>query len=186
MEPIATPPVEYGTAQTGLPPLLPPDLAPPMDPPSHHRFPGAMLGSGAVGLTGLIVIAVASLHLFHAAPPSPAATIGHIALTAVRPVASPAPAGGPVPQTQVSFPAGTATVSIEVNSGTGAGRAPVEILVSGGAPPVTVGDHDYILDSSGETLIALNAPGGTFAPGDYTVTISSSGATIGSTAFEVR
>jgi hypothetical protein len=187
MEPIATPLVEHGTAPaSALPPLMPPDVAPPMDPPGHHRFPAKMLGSGVVGLTGVIVIAVAALHLFHAAPPAPAPTTHQIALTAVRPVASSAPAGGPVPPTQVSFPSGTGTVSIEVNSGTTSGQAPVEILVSGGQPPVTVIDHEYVLDSSGATLIALTAPGGTFAPADYTVTISSNGATLGSTAFQVR
>jgi len=188
MEPITAPLVEHATGlSNALPPLMPPDVAPPMDPPAHHRFPAKILGSGVVGLIGVIVIAVAALHLFQAAPPAPTtATTDQIALTAVRPVASAAPAGGPVPPTQVSFPSGTGTVSIEVDSGTTSGRAPVEILVSGGQPLVEVSDHDYVLDSSGATLIALTAPGGTFAPGDYTVTISSSGATIGSTAFEVR
>jgi hypothetical protein len=185
MEPIATPVVERGMAPpNGLPPLLPPEVAPPMDPPAHHRFPAKLLGSGVVGLSGVIVIAVAGLHIFHAAPVAPAATTDQIALTAVRPVASSVP--GPVPPTQVSFPSGTGTVSIEVNSGSTSGQAPVEILVVGGQPPVTVSDHDYVLDSSGATLIALTSPGGTFAPGDYSVTISSNGATIGSTAFEVR
>jgi hypothetical protein len=187
MEPIATPLVEHGTAPANaLPPLMPPDVAPPMDPPSHHHFPAKVLGSGVLGLIGLIVIAVAGLHLFHAAPPTRAPATDQIALTAVRPVAASPPAGGQVPPTQVSFPSGTGTVSIEVSSGTTSGQAPVEILVSGGQPPVTVSDHDYVLDASGATLIALTAPGGTFAPGDYSVTISSNGATIGSTAFEVR
>ncbi len=187
MEVIATPVAERGTAPaSALPPLMPPDVAPPMDPPAHHRFPAKLLGSGVVGLAGIVVIAIATLHLFHAAPPPPAATTDQIALTAVRPVSSSGPAGGLAPPTQVSFPSGTATVSIEVSSGTASGQAPVEILVSGGAPPVTVSDHDYVLDSSGATLIALTAPGATFAPGDYTVTISSNGATLGSTAFEVR
>lgn len=186
-EPIAAAVVERGVGPSNaLPPLLPPDMAPPMDPPSHHHVPAGIVGWGVVGLTGLIVVAVTALHLFQAPPPTPTATTDHIALTAVRPVASSPPAGGPVPPTQVSFPSGTATVSVEVNSGTTSGRAPVEILVSGGQPPVTVSDHDYVLDSSGATLIALTSPGGTFAPGDYTVTISSSGATLGSTVFEVR
>lgn len=187
MEPIATPLVEHGAGlPNAMPPLLPPDLAPPMPPPAYHGFPAKIVGAGIVGATGLIVIAVAALHLFHAAPPAPTATPDHVALTAVRPVAFSAPAGGPVPPTQVSFPAGTATVSIEVNSGTTSGQAPVEILVSGGEPAVTVSDHDYVLDLSGATLIALTAPGGTFAPGDYTVTLSSDGDLLGSTAFEVR
>ena len=138
MEPIATPLVEHGAGlPNAMPPLLPPDLAPPMPPPAYHGFPAKIVGAGIVGATGLIVIAVAALHLFHAAPPAPTATPDHVALTAVRPVAFSAPAGGPVPPTQVSFPAGTATVSIEVNSGTTSGQAPVEIVVSGGEPAVT-------------------------------------------------
>ncbi|MGA7987200.1 MAG: hypothetical protein WCB51_02245 [Candidatus Dormiibacterota bacterium] len=186
MEPIATPLVEQGAPPANaLPPLMPPDVAPPMDPPAHHRFPAKLLGSGVVGI-GVVVVAVGGLHLFRPPAPAPAPTAGQIALTAVRPVSSSAPAGGPVPPTQVSFPSGTGTVSIEVNSGTTSGQAPVEIVVSGGEPAVTVSDHDYVLDPSGATLIALTAPSGTFAPGDYQVTISSNGAALGSTAFEVR
>ena len=44
-------------------------------------------------------------------------------------------------------------------------------------------DHEYVLDASGNTLIPLTPASGTFAPGDYTVTIISNGATVGSTAF---
>jgi hypothetical protein len=51
---------------------------------------------------------------------------------------------------------------------------------------VTVSDHNYVLNTSGATLIALTPPAGTYAPGNYTVVISSNGDTIGSTAFDVR
>ena len=61
-------------------------------------------------------------------------------------------AAGAVPATQVSFPAGTSTVSIEVEPAGGRGQAPVEIVVSVGQPAATIIDNNYILDSSGATL----------------------------------
>jgi hypothetical protein len=121
-----------------------------------------------------------------APPAAPTAVTGQIALTAVRPVASSNPAGGLLPPTQISFPAGTSTVSIVVNSGGPAGHAPVEIRVSVGQPAQTLIDREFVLDASGTTLIPLSPANGTFAPGNYRVTIISNGATVGSTAFEVR
>jgi hypothetical protein len=137
----------------------------------------------------LVVIGTVGLRLLQSpAPPAPARVTNPVALTAVRPVAAPARAGESVPATQVSFPAGTATVSIEVDAAADARQAPVEIMVSVGQPAATMIDNNYILNSSGATLIPLSPPTGGFPAGDYTVTISgsSTGDTLGTTAFEVR
>lgn len=186
MEPIAPLSVERAPAP-GSAPLAPPssaDAALPYDPPSHHRFPTAIIGSG---LIALVVIVGLGLHLLPSSrPPAPPRVLTPVALTGVRPVAAPARAGGSIPETQVSFPAGTSTVSIDVESSAAARQAPVEIIVTVGEPAATIIDNDYILNSSGATLIPLSPPTGGFPPGDYAVTISDGGTTLGTTAFEVR
>jgi hypothetical protein len=159
------------------------DLALPPEPPAHHGVRVALIGAGVIGLVVALVI---GLRLLPASRPSPPPVTDQIALTAVRPVASSAPVGGVIPPTQISFPVGTSTVSIDVNSGPEVGQAPVEILVSVGQPAQTLIDHSYVLNASGDTLIALSPASGTFAPGNYTVTIRSNGANVGSTAFAVR
>ena len=145
-----------------------------------------IIGSGLVG----VVVAVSlGLRLLPAqSQPAPAHVPSPVSLTAVRPVAAPARAGGAIPATQVSFPSGTSTVSIEVDAAAAARQAPVEIVVSVGQPAATIIDNNYILDSSGATLIPLSPATGGFPAGDYTVTISGSGdgTTLGTTAFEVR
>jgi hypothetical protein len=183
MEPVAAARLEAMAAPGELPRSPASDLALPPEPPAHHGVRAALIGAGVIGL---IVVLVVALRLLPASRPSLPPVTAQIALTAVRPVASSAPVRGVVPPTQISFPAGTSTVSIDVNSGRKAGQAPVEILVSVGQPAQTLIDHSYVLDASGDTLIALAPASGTYAPGNYTVTIRSSGATIGSTAFEVR
>ena len=182
-EPISAALLERVADQQGLlPPLQPSGAAPPPG-PAHHRFPAAIVGAGLIGLALILVI---TLRVLPAPRPGPTAVTGQIALTAVRPVASSAPAGGLLPPTQISFPAGTQTVSIVVNSGAPAGHAPVEIQVSVGQPAQTLIDHTFVLDASGTTLIPLTPANGPFAAGNYRVTIISNGATVGSTAFEVR
>lgn len=187
MEPIATLPVESLAAAGSAPPPGPPeDPAHPYHPPAHHRFPTTIIGAG---LVGLVVAAAVGIHLLPSAPPSaPAQVTTPVALTAVRPVAAPARAGGSIPTTQVSFPAGTSTVSIEVDAAATRQQAPVEIVVSVGQPAAAIIDNNYILNSSGATLIPLTSPSGGFPPGDYSVTISESSdnTTLGTTAFEVR
>jgi hypothetical protein len=141
------------------------------------------------GLVGVVLVGALALRLLPSpSHPAPAQVTSPVALTAVRPVAAPARVGGPVPATQVSFPSGTSTVSIEVDAAAAARQAPVEIMVSVGQPAATIIDNDYILNSSGATLIPLSPAAGGFPPGDYTVTISGSsdGTTLGTTAFEVR
>jgi hypothetical protein len=181
MEPVAAARVAP-VAASGEPPRSQAlDFALPPEPPAHHEFRVALIAAGAIGLIAVLAI---GLRLLPASRPSAPPVTAQIALTAVRPVAS--SVGGVVPPTQISFPAGTSTVSIDVNSGRKAGQAPVEILVSVGQPAQTIIDHSYVLDASGDTLIALTPASGTYAPGNYTVTIRGNGATIGSTAFEVR
>jgi hypothetical protein len=185
MAPILAPPVEYAPAAgaTATSPQ-PPERSLPYDPPSHHRFPAAIAGSG---LIGLVVIVAVGIRLMPASPQTPPAhTVDPVSLTAVRPVAAPARASGSIPVTQVSFPAGTATVSIEVDSDAAARQAPVDVTVTVGQPAAAIIDDTYILASSGATLIPLSAPSGGFPPGDYTVTITGSGTTLGTTAFDVR
>ena len=162
--------------------LQPSDADLPIEPPAHHRFP-ALIGAGVIALIVVPAIAVRLLPAAHNTPPPATA---QIALTAVRPVASSAAISGVIPPTQISFPAGTATVSIDVNSGGKGGQAPVEMVVTVGQPSQTLIDREYVLNRAGDTLIALTPASGTYAPGNYTVTIRSNGATIGSTAFEVR
>jgi hypothetical protein len=187
MEPIAALPIDSGSAAGSAPPPAPPtDAAHPYHPPAHHRFPAAIIGSG---LVGLVVIGGLGLRLLPSTSrPVPPEATSPVSLTAVRPVAAPARAGGSIPATQVSFPAGTSTVSIEVDAVATARQAPVEIVVSVGKPATVLLNNAYILNASGATLIPLSPPTGGFPPGDYAVTISesSSGTTLGTTAFEVR
>jgi hypothetical protein len=184
MEPIATPILERGVP-AGATFLGSTHAAPP--PPEHHRFrkPLAIVGSGIVAL---ILISVVAVHFLSggAVVQTPSRSTTQIQLTGVRPLASEPAAGGTVPATQVSFPAKTSVVDIEVNSGGPAGQAPVHIVVSVGQPAHTIIQNDYVLSQSGATVIPLTAAGGTFATGDYTVTITYKGALIGSTAFAVR
>ena len=52
---------------------------------------------------------------------------------------------------------------------------------------MTIIDHDYVLDCiRGHAHRADPRRAAPLRPGNYTVTITSNGATIGSTAFEVR
>jgi hypothetical protein len=184
-EPIATAvvertaPVRGASQATGMP-------SEPPHPLEHHRswVPLAAIGST---LIVLVVIAAVGLHLLtggggaHPRAPSTA----QILLTGVRPLAS-APAAGSAPATQVSFPAKTSVVDIEVNSGGQAGQAPVEIVVSVGQPAQAIIQNAYVLSQSGATVIPLASPGGAFAPGEYTVTITYKGALLGATAFAVH
>ena len=185
MEPIASPTLERVAAPPprAQPPAQPREPVLASEPPERRRFPVAIIGSA---LVGLVVILVVVLRLLHGTPAGPSTVSGQIELTAVRPVASSAPAGGPVPPTQISFPAGTRTVSIEINSSAAHGQALVDIVVSTGDPSATIINHTYVLDASGDTLIALAPASGTFAAGEYAVTITRNGATLGSTAFEVH
>ncbi|MGH3578989.1 MAG: hypothetical protein ACRDU0_15730, partial [Mycobacterium sp.] len=102
------------------------------------------------------------------------------------PVAQAPAAAGAVPVTQVSVPAKSSVVDIEVNSGGAAGQAPVQVVVTVGQPTQTIIDNAYVLNQSGNTVIPLTAPGGFFAPGDYSVTITYKGDTVGSTEFAVQ
>jgi hypothetical protein len=77
-------------------------------------------------------------------------------------------------------------VDIEVNSGGAAGQTPVQVVVTAGQPAQTIIQNDYVLSPSGDTVIPLASPGGTFAPGDYSVTITDKGELLGSTSFSVR
>lgn len=185
MEPIATPILERGVP-AGATFLGSPHAAPP-PPPEHHRsrMPLAMVGSTVVAL---IVVSVVALHLVSGGSgvQTPSRSATEILLTGVRPLASAPAGGGTIPATQVSFPAKTSTVDIEVNSGGPAGQAPVHIVVTMGRPAQTIIQNDYVLGQSGATVIPLTPAGGSFAAGEYTVTITYKGALLGSTAFAVR
>ena len=179
MEPVPAPIVEgvaapYSSSRPSMPP----------PPPEHHR---SRIPIRVVGSTVLVLVALVLVRLFNsgAAVQAPTHSIGQISLTGVRPVAS-APAAGAVPVTQVSFPAKSSVVDIEVNSGGAAGQAPVQVVVTVGEPAHTIIDNAYVLNQSGNTVIPLTAPGGFFAPGDYKVTITYKGATVGSTEFAVQ
>ncbi len=187
MEPIGAPPVERFPSPGTPPPPPPPTAPPPPDPPGRH-LPTAIIGSS---LLALIVAAVVVLRLLPGASPAllpsaPRGPTGHVALTAVRPVAPITSGGGATLPTQVSFPAGTATVDIEVSSGGATVQAPVSVSVSVGQPARTVIDATYLLNPSGETVITLTPAGGAFAPGDYSVAITAGGLRLGATAFDVR
>jgi len=187
MEPIASPSMERPSpprAAAMPPPPPPPALA--AEPPQGRRFPTAIIGSS---LLALIVVAVVVLRLLSSAPHAPAAPPGpkgHIALTAVRPVASAVAPGGALLPTQVSFAEGTRTVDIEVSSGGATVQAPVTVAVSVGQPSHMIIDATYLLNQSGETVISLTPPGGAYAPGDYSVAITTNGQLLGATVFDVR
>jgi hypothetical protein len=158
----------------------------PLPPPEHHRSGTALRIIGSTFL--IILVAAIGIHLLGAgaAHPGAAHPAERISLTGVRPVASAPRAGGALPVTQLSFPASTSVVDIEVNSGGAAGQAPVHIVVTVGQPAQTIIQHDYVLSQSGATVVPLTPPGGTFAPGNYEVTITFKGVTLGSTAFAVQ
>jgi hypothetical protein len=185
METIATPILERG-APAGATFLGSPHAAPP-PPPEHHRsmVPLAIFGSMVIAL---ILASVGAVHFLSGggAVQTPSHPATQILLTGVRPLASAPAGGGTIPATQVSFPAKTSVVDIEVNSGGPAGQAPVHIVVTMGQPAQTIIQNDYVLSQSGATVIPLTAVGGTFATGEYTVTITYKGALLGSTAFAVR
>jgi hypothetical protein len=179
MEPIPVPAPHRSTA------LLRPPEPPPL--PAYHasRLPLAVLGSSLIGIMVIVGIAIHVLTGGAALSP-PAHAIQQISLTGVRPVATAPTQGGASPTTQVSFPARTAVVDIEVNSGGAAGQEPVVIAVALGHPAQTITQNAYVLAQSGDTVVPLTPPGGSFAPGDYTVTITYRGTLLGSTAFSVR
>jgi hypothetical protein len=143
-----------------------------------------VIGSTVLGLV-LVVFVLVRVFSGTTVATRPLDVNGQIALTGVRPVSPAAPSGGVVPDTQVSFPAQTATVNIEVNSGTTSVTAPVQVVVSVGRPSERIFENDYVLNQSGDTVIPLSPASGTYAPGDYAVTITYNGAVLGSTAFSV-
>ena len=106
--------------------------------------PLVIIGSSLLGI--LLVVGVA-IRLFSggAAVQAPPHATEQISLTGVRPVATAAAQAGAVPVTQVSFPAKTPVVDIEVNSGGTAGQEPVEIAVSLGEPAHTISKNEYVL-----------------------------------------
>jgi hypothetical protein len=178
MEPVSAP-IQGAPEYSPSRPLAPPP------PPAHHR---SRLPFAVIGSSFLVLVAVIAVHLLNTgtAVQAPTHSIGQISLTGVRPVASAPAAGGAVPVTQVSFPAKTTVVDIEVNSGGAAGQAPVQVVVTVGQPAQTVIANAYVLNQSGSTVIPLTPPGGVFAPGDYSVTITYKGAPVGSTEFAVH
>lgn len=179
MEPIAV-----AAPDRSMTALRPPQPPPPLE---HHasRLPLAVIGSS---LLGVLLIAAVAVRIVIGSPAaqSPAHATEPISLTGVRPVATAAAQQGASPVTQVSFPARTSVVDIEVNSGRAAGQQPVEIAVALGHPAQTISENAYVLDPSGDTVVPLMPPGATFAPGDYTVTITYRGALLGSTTFSVH
>jgi hypothetical protein len=179
MEPIAVPAPDR--SMTALRPPQPPPL------PEHHasRLPLAVLGSS---LLGVVLIGAVAIRMVIGSPASqsPAHVTEQISLTGVRPVATAAAQPGASPVTQVSFPAKTSVIDIEVNSGSAAGQQPVEIAVALGHPPQTITENAYVLNQSGDTVVPLMPPGASFAPGDYTVTITYRGALLGATSFSVH
>ncbi|HVC42212.1 MAG TPA: hypothetical protein VND54_09565 [Candidatus Saccharimonadales bacterium] len=184
MEPVLAPVVERVPPPRAMLPQAPPEPPPPLE---HHRSrtPLVILGSS---VASVVMIAVLAIRLLQggAAVRAPANPPAEIALTGVRPVASAPAAGGALPVTQVSFPAKTPVVDIEVNSGGAAGQAPVQVVVTVGQPAQTIIQNDYVLSPSGDTVIPLAPPGGTFAPGNYAVTITDRGELLGSTVFSVH
>lgn len=180
MEPVLAPVVPPAHAS------LPMRAPEPPPPPEHHlsRTPVAIIGSS---LIGLVVIAVVAIRLLHggAAVQAPSPARGEISLTGVRPVASAPAAGTAVPVTQVSFPARTSVVDIEVNSGGAGGQAPVQVVVTLGQPAQAIIQNDYVLSPTGATVIPLAPPVGGFAPGNYSVAITYRGELVGSTVFAV-
>jgi hypothetical protein len=184
MEPIAAPIVPPVAQQHSAPPPMPPEPPPPLE---HHR---SRLPLGVIGASVLGVVLIAGLAVhFLGGGGSVQVPIHHVeqvSLTGVRPVAQAPAATGVVPATQVSFPAKTSVVDIEVNSGGTAGEAPIQIVVTAGEPAQTIIQNDYVLSQSGATVIALTPPGGAFAPGEYAVTITYRGSLLGATAFAVH
>jgi hypothetical protein len=178
MEPIPVP-----AADRSMSPLRPPEPPPLL---AHHasRLPRAVIGSS---LLGILLIAAVAVRLLSGSPgvQSPAHVTQQISLTGVRPVATAAVQAGASPTTQVSFPAKTSVVDIEVNSGSSAGQQPVEVAVALGHPAQIISENAYVLAQSGDTVVPLMPPGASFAPGDYTVTITYRGALLGSTSFSV-
>jgi len=163
-----------------MPPTAPP---PPLE---NHRsgLPAIVIGSTLLGLVLVVMVALRVLSGSTGAS-RPLDVTGQIALTGVRPVSPAVSPGGVMPSTQVSFPAQTTTVNIEVNSGATSVNAPVQVVVSVGRPSQQIFESDYVLSQSGDTVIPLSPASGTYAPGDYAVTITYQGDVLGATAFSV-
>jgi hypothetical protein len=177
-------PIPVAIADRSMTPLRAPEPPPLLE---HHasRLPLAVIGSS---LLGFLLIAGVAVRLFSgsAAVQAPASATEQISLTGVRPVAAAPAQAGASPTTQVSFPAKTSVVDIEVNSANAAGQQPVEIAVALGHPAQTISENSYVLAQSGDTVVPLTPPGAEFAPGDYMVTITYRGALLGATSFSVH
>jgi hypothetical protein len=184
MEPIPVAAADRGAPTRSTMPLRPPEPPPLL---GHHRsrLPLTILGSS---LLGILLIAGLVIHVFGGSPASqpPAHAGEQISLTGVRPVATAPAQGGASPTTQISFPAKTSVVDIEVNSGGAAGQGPVQVAVALGQPGQVISENAYVLAQSGDTVVPLTPPGALFAPGDYTVTITYRGELLGSTTFSIR
>jgi hypothetical protein len=183
MEPIPASIVESAAPQRASLPML--AAEPP--PVEHHRsrLHPAVFGSSLLGVALIAFVAVRLL-MGASAVPAPTRSTQELSLTGVRPVAAAPALDGAVPATQVSFPAKTSVVDIEVNSGGQVSQAPVQIVVTVGQPAQTIIQNAYVLNQSGDTVVPLTPPGPVFAPGNYTVTITYKGALLGSTAFAVH
>lgn len=139
----------------------------------------------AVAAAGALIAAAVALTVSRLMPKAaPAEHTVPITLTGVRPVAAPVWAGVS-PPTQLWFPAGTATVYLDLRPGVRSMTGPVGVTVAAGQPQVVVINRLYVLNAAGDTVIALAAPSTSFAAGQFVVTISFDGARLGTAVFTV-
>jgi hypothetical protein len=169
------------------------EAPPPIDEWRPHRGRRAAVRT----VLALLVAAAAAfvvvnlLHIFPNSSGPPAAHAPSVTLTSLRPVAAATAQDAATAPTHTSFPAGTATVFLDVRYQSNAAATPLQIAVSArpaGATSSTgamVLNRNFLLGGSGDTVISLTAPVGAFAPGAYVVVARIDGTVAGTSSFVV-
>jgi hypothetical protein len=144
----------------------------------------ALLAALATAAAAALVLRVFERPVASAPPHANAA----VALTGLRAVSATAASLAAAAPTTYAFPPGTASVFLDVRY-RGQPVGPLTLrLVSRTAPTgsaVTVFQRNFVLAQSGEVEIALEAPSGRFAPGQYVVMAQWRGALLGTTSFAI-
>ena len=190
MEPVAPAPTAGATdmaprdTRAVLPPLLVDDA-----PPRRRAFV-ARLVIAALAATGIVLSALLLAGVFPSGSRAPVAQSPAVSLTSLRVVAAAGPQDVPMALSRTSFPAGTATVYIDARYQGDAADSAMRIALT--ARPATAPqtsttllNREFLLSRTGESVIALTAPGGTFAPGEYSVSARVNGAVVGLSTFHI-
>jgi hypothetical protein len=169
------------------------EALPPIDEWRLHRGRRAAVRTAITLLVAAAAafVAVNLLHVFPNSSGPPATHAPSVTLTSLRPVSAAAAQNAAAAPTRTSFPAGTATVFLDVRYHGNAAATPLQIAVSArpaGATSSTdavVLNRRFVLGAGGDTVITLSAPAGAFAPGNYIVVARVDGTVAGTSSFVV-